>query len=126
MAKYFSLEPREGEYLDPEVIIKVIIENFENYEFDEETAKKEAAERLKFLHEVNAAQVLIDMYKDAKPVRCIIYNAAKTKKFHFDLSNNQGMMVFPDFDHLEEDGLTSLVVELADKIGYKLAIEQDG
>ena len=126
MAKYFALEAAGKRYLDPEDIIKIIIQNFTNYEFDEETARKEAEERLKFLKDMNADQILIDMYKDAKPVRCLIYNSDKSKHFHFDVSNNQGIMVFPSYDLLEEDGLIDLVQQLAEKIGYQIEIEQGG
>ena len=126
MAKYFGLEPVDKNYLEPQAIIKIIIQNFEHYFFDEETARKEAAERLKFLKEMNADQILIDLYKNSNPVRCTLYNQDKSRQYYFDISENTGLMVFPDVDQLQADGLEESVKHLTNKIGYKLTVEEDG
>ena len=125
MATYYGLEPQEGRYLHPEAILKIIIQNFKNYFLDEETAKKETAQRLVFLKEINAEQSLIDLYENSQPIKCTIFNEDKTNHIEFNLDKNQGILIFPDFDTIETNGMTETVKILAEKTGYKLTVEEE-
>ena len=49
MSKYYALEPIDKRFLEPEEVLLVIIQNFKHYLLDEETAKKEMAQRIEFL-----------------------------------------------------------------------------
>ena len=49
MSKYYALEPIDKRFLEPEEVLRVIIQNFKHYLLDEETAKKEMAQRIEFL-----------------------------------------------------------------------------
>ncbi|MCM8534493.1 MAG: hypothetical protein NE334_01005 [Lentisphaeraceae bacterium] len=126
MSSYFSLEPNSGNYLEPEDALKIIIKNFKNYHLDEEAAKKEVAERLKFLRDLNAAQELIDIYENSNPIRCLIYNEDKSSHLSFDINNNQGFFIFPECKKIEEMGMTHLIEKLAEKADYKILVESEG
>ena len=126
MSSYFSLEPNSGKYLEPEDVLKVIIQNFPNYHLDEEAAKKEVAERLKFLRDLNAAQELIDIYENSNPIRCLIYNEDKSQHISFDINNNQGFFIFPECKKIEEMNMTKIVEKLSETTGYKILIESEG
>ncbi len=125
MSTYYGLEPNDNKYLKPEDILKVIIQNFKLYFFDEETAKKEAQQRLVFLKEMNAAQELIDIYEKSNPIRCTIFNDDKSFQIDFDLSNDQGILILPDVDTIEANGMSEVVKTLSQKTGYKLTLEEE-
>jgi hypothetical protein len=125
LSQYYSLEPNDGNYLEPEKVLEVIIRNFKNYLLDEDAGKREAAKRLEFLKEMNAGEELISLYENSNPIRCSIFNEDKSSQLDFDLSNNQGILLLPDCETIRSRGLDSIAHILSEKTGYKLRIEEE-
>ena len=125
MSQYSALEPTDKNFLEPEEILRVIIQNFKHYLLDEETAKKEMAQRIEFLKEMNMPEQMIEMYEKSKPIRCTIYNDDKSSYLSFDLNNNEGILILPDCDIINGSGLEDTVKILAAKTGYELTMEEE-
>ena len=121
MSTYYALEPADGNYLQPEDFLKITIQNFKHYFLDEETAKKEVAERIQMLKDFNAGQELIDLYENSNPIKCTVYNDEKSASVSFDLNNNQGILILPDCEAVKADGLEFAVNLLAEQSGYVLS-----
>jgi len=126
MSKYYELSPQSSQgFLSPEKLIELIILSFENYLFDEETAKRETEMRLQSLIEMGADKELIDAYQASQPIKCTIFNDDKSSFFSFDINVNQALFIMPSCEDLSENNLTEAVTKLASICNYKLDVEED-
>lgn len=125
MNQYYELDPESGsQYLGPEEIIKIIITNFENYLFDEDSAVNETKMRLESLRELGASQELIDSYENSNPIKCTIYNDDRTHCLSFDINNDQSLFIMPERATLDDQGLEPSVNKLAELLKYTVNIEE--